>query len=347
MWSITGHNQALATLERSLAEDRLAHAYLITGPARIGKARLAIELAKAMNCLGDARPCGACVSCRRIEAGLHPDVELIGLGGLCDESDHDHSRDGSKDIKICQIRRLERMVALKPFEGRRRAIIINPADALNVYAADALLKTLEEPPDEVTIVLVAVDSASLPETVISRARQISLSPVSVDRVRQTLVERSVEPQRAELLARLSEGRIGWALAHAADDSLLEQRDERLERIESLLDERAADRMRSAADLAALFARDREDVYAHLDLWKAYCRDLLLVSEGCDDLVANSDRLPRLRSLARLLTAAGIVKALTSLRACRRQLEDNANARLALEVLLLRLPRPAQYEEAGP
>src|SRR2546423_15614612 len=113
MWSITGHDQALATLDRSLAEGRLAHAYLITGSPRIGKARLALELAKAMNCLDAVPPCGACPSCRRIETGLHPDVELVGLAGLCDESDHDHSRDGSKDIKICQIRRLDRMIAPK------------------------------------------------------------------------------------------------------------------------------------------------------------------------------------------------------------------------------------------
>ena len=99
-------------------------------------------------------------------------------------------------------------------------------------------------------------------------------------------------------------------------------------------------------LAAVFSRDREELYGQLELWKSYLRDLLMMSEGCDDLVANSDRLVQMRSLARLLRSAGIVSAITALRECRQQLEDNANARLALEVLLLRLPRTALYEEAG-
>src|SRR4051794_40488536 len=100
MWSLAGHQEVIEILDRSLREGRLAHAYLITGAAQVGKTRLALELAKAINCLSPSPPCNECASCRRIEAGLHADVELVGVGGFCDESDHDHSRDSSKDIKI-------------------------------------------------------------------------------------------------------------------------------------------------------------------------------------------------------------------------------------------------------
>jgi DNA polymerase III subunit delta' len=344
MWSIAGNEAVVAGLERALAENRLAHAYLINGPAHTGKHRLAIDLAKALNCQGSDPPCSVCTSCRRIEAGLHPDVEIVDIGGLCDESDHDHARDGSKDIKICQIRRVERIVALKPFEGRNRVIIIERADSLNAYAADALLKTLEEPPEQVVIVLLSVEPASLPETIVSRARRIVLTSLPTGRIREELIGRGIEPERATLLSRLSDGRIGWAIAHAGDQTLLDERDEQLAQLDALLRERLAVRMRLAAELAALFGRSRDDVYARLELWTGYFRDLLLVSEGCEDLVAGTDRLAGMRKVVGGLAPAAIVKALAAFRDCRRQLENNANARLALEVLLMRLPRPAVLEE---
>lgn len=347
MWSVIGHERAVATLARSLAEDRLAHAYLFTGPAQIGKRTLARELAMALNCVGDAAPCGVCRPCRLIQAGKHPDVEELSLGGLCDQSDHDHRRDGSKDIKICQVRRMERVVSLRPFEGRSRVMIIDPANALNSFAADALLKTLEEPPPDVQIVLIAADVEILPETVVSRARRVALGPVAPAVIRQELIRRGVESERAELLARLSGGRIGWAFDHGSDAALLDERGERLDRIESLAHAGRAERMAFAAELAGHFTSARDDLFAYLDLWQSWWRDLLLVGEGCDHLVANSDRLATLRAIARAIPAAHAVQALRALRLCRTQLEDNANARLALEVFVLRLVGPVKREEVGP
>lgn len=346
MWSIIGHERAVAVLERSLTEGRLAHAYLITGPADVGKRRLALDLAKAVNCTGSPAPCSGCRACRRIEAGRHSDVEVIGVGGLCDQADHDHARDGSKDIKICQIRRIERVIALRPFEGRTRVIVIDPASALNAFAADALLKTLEEPPAQVLLLLLAADAAELPETVVSRARRIALGPVPLARIREELARQRVEPAHADLLARLSGGRIGWALRHGSDGNLLREREQRLQQLEALLGSSAAERMKLAGQLAARFTAAREEVFAQLDLWLGWGRDLLLVAEGCNDLVANCDRLSSLRAVARLMSPGEIVQALNALRACRRQLGDNANVRLALEVLVLRLPGPVKREEAG-
>lgn len=346
MWSVIGHDDAVRTLDRSLAEGRVAHAYLFLGPAHVGKARLALDLAKALNCSGSQPPCGECRACRRIEAGHHPDVELVGVGGLCDETEHDHRRDSSKDIKICQVRRVERVIALRPFEGRMRVVIIDPAGALNAYAADALLKTLEEPPDQVTLMLLATDETALPETIVSRARRVTLGPLPAGLVREQLIQRGVDDERAELIARLAEGRMGWALSHATDEALLEERDRRLARLESLIFLRRAERMEAAATLAPLFAASRDDLYAYLDLWQRWLRDLLLLSEGCEELVASRDRLATLRRVADAVPVSAVVRALEAIHTCRQQLEDNANARLALEMLLLRLPRPVVPEEAG-
>jgi len=330
-----------------LDEDRLAHGYLLTGPEHVGKGRLARDLAKAIECLGGRPPCGACRACRLIEEGRHPDVELVSVGGLCDQADHDHGRDSSKDIKICQVRRVERMIVLSPFEGRARVIIIDPADALNAYAADALLKTLEEPPEHVQFILVARDAESLPETVVSRTRRVALGPVPGEEIRDELLRRGVSAERAALLAQLSEGRIGWALDLATDSSLLERREQSLDEIERLACAGRAARMRLAAETAARYGSNRDDLFAELDVWENWWRDLLLASEGCHDLVANRDRIERLEAFARSVSRSGVVGALAALTACRQQITDNVNSRLALEVCVLRLPGPLKIEEVEP
>jgi len=347
VWTVVGHNDAVETLRRSLRAGRVAHAYLFTGPAHVGKARLALDLAKALNCTGAEPPCSDCRACRRTEAQQHPDVEWVSLGGLCDEPEHDHARDGSKEIKICQIRRIQRILALRPFEGRARVVILDSAEALNVFACDALLKTLEEPPDGVVLMLLAGDAAALPETIVSRARRVALAPLGITEIREQLRLRDVEPERADLLARLSEGRIGWALAHADDAELLVKRAERLDRLESLIDMSRAERMAAAAGLASGFASARDGVYAYLDLWQSWWRDFLLLIEGCDELIVNRDRLPQLGRYVAAVSAPSALRAIGALRDCRRHLQENANARLALEVLVLRLPQPATGEEVGP
>jgi DNA polymerase III subunit delta' len=346
MWLTAGHESAREALARSLSEGRTSHAYLFTGPSSIGKRRLALDFAKALNCNGDAIPCGECRSCKRIEAWQHPDVVLVSVGGVCDESDHDHQRDGSKDIKICQVRNLQRAIALQPFEGRMRVVVIDPAERLNTFAADAMLKTMEEPPAQVTILLLSDQASSLSETVVSRARTVSMQPVPIATISATLSDRGVEAQQADLIARLSAGRIGWALTYSADPSQIEERSRRLDRIEDLLGAGRTARMAFAAELAVEFASDREGTYGWLDLWRGWLRDLLLVAEGCDDLVTNSDRVATFRQRADRFTVAGLVLAIDALRECRQHLDDNVNARLALEAFALRLPSQAVREEAG-
>jgi DNA polymerase III subunit delta' len=346
MWLTAGHDSARDALARSLFEGRTSHAYLFAGPANVGKQRLALDFAKALNCDSDSIPCGACRSCRRIEDWQHPDVMLVSVGGVCDEADHDHKRDGSKDIKICQVRTLQRAIALRPFEGRMRVIIIDPAERLNVHAADALLKTIEEPPAQVTILLLSDQSSSLPETIVSRARCVTMAPVPFSTISTMLLGMNVDPQRADLIARLSAGRIGWAITYSADASQTDERTRRLERIEELSGSGRAARMAFAAELASGFASDRAGTYAWLELWRGWLRDLLLIAEGCDDLVTNTDRVASVRHWAGRFTAVGIVEALDALRECRQHLDENVNARLALEAFALRLPSQVIHEEAG-
>lgn len=336
-WSIIGHERAVATLERSLNEETLAHAYLFEGPPQTGRRRLALQLAAAVNCTGAKRPCGECRACRLIGAGTHPDVEVLGIGGLCDEAEHDHTRDGSKEIRICQVRRIERVLALRPFEGQVRVVVVDPAGSLNAYAADAFLKTLEEPPEHVLLILIVDNEEAVSETVRSRCRRLLLTALPAALVEAELIRRGQDGERAQLLAHLSDGRIGWAIEAASDPSLLAERSRRLDRFAALANAGRSERMAFAAELAGRFTRDRQDVYAYLEAWKRWWRDLLLAGEGCNGLVENQDRLPDFQALVVGDVSIGAVRAVRALKECRGQLEANANARLALDVLVLRLP----------
>lgn len=338
---ILGHENVVAPLLRSVREGRGAHAYLITGPPRVGKRTLARVLAAAFCCAAPDAPCGACAVCRRVAGGKHPDVETLAPGGVCDEAEHDHSRDSSRDVRICQVRRAERLLNLTPFEGRVRVVIVAPADALNAQSADAFLKTLEEPPAQAVIVLVAAEPQALPETVRSRCRRAALHTLPVAVVARLLrEERGAAPEQAELLARLSGGHIGWALAALDDPGFLETRREHLDRIADLATRGRVERFAYAEELAARFTRNRDDVYAILSLWVDWWRDMLLTGAGTDQGIVNGDRRPQLATAVGRYEPAAVARFLRALRECRHDLEDNVNPRLALEHLVLAVPARA-------
>lgn len=344
-WGLFGQRREVEALARSVAEGRHAHAYLFAGPPQSGKGTLARRLAQALNCEapveidGAVTPCGGCRACRHIEAGKHPDVEVVAAGGMCGEPDHDHRKDNSRDIKICQVRALGSRLSLSPFEGRFRVVIVDPAEALNVYAADAFLKTLEEPPDSVVIILLSAKEELLLETVRSRLRRVELRPLPVDDLEQVLVARGAEPAEAAAVARLSRGCAGWALNAVADREMLEARAKQLDEIAALGVAGRYERFAYAAGLAGRWMRDRAGVAAALAAWTGWWRDVLLAAAGSERSILNVDRMEQIRNAAagvRVGDAAAFVQAL---RDARGQLEENANARLALEVLMLRFPEP--------
>jgi DNA polymerase-3 subunit delta' len=343
-------------LSRALKEDRLSHAYLFVGPPQVGKATTAIEFAQALNCRGEDPPCHRCRECHMIGEGKHPDVEVVSPGGLCDEPDHrDHAAEGSKDIRICQVRRLERLLSRTPFQGRFRVVIVDPADALNEEAANAFLKTLEEPPASAVIILVTSCEEALPPTVRSRCRRVPFAPMPVARLAEALESGwSVPADEARLLARLSGGRLGWALAALEDESVLETRRQALNEIWRLAAAGRDERFAYAGRLAAQFPRDRQAVLAALDLWRDWWRDVLLVRagllEGREDALpplTNVDALDKLTLEGTKYNMADLIRFLVAIGETRRYLQENVNPYLALEVLMLELPAPVSGKEAEP
>ena len=335
MIETAGHPRVVNALRRGLEEDRLSHAYLFSGPPHVGKMTLAMDLARMVNCVADAPPCGGCRQCERIRQGLHADVRIVGPGYGGDEAARSKS-----SIGIGEVRALEREANLKPFEGGTRVFIVEDAERLTPEAANALLKTLEEPPDQVLLVLLASEPSILPPTVLSRCRQIELRPMPVEQVAQELRSRNgADSLRIEEIARLSGGRLGWALRAVQEPDMIDGRTNRIHEIRDVLAGTLERRFKYAAALASQFASDQGSTVEELDLWRSWLRDAFLLKEGREDLVLNLSMTDALRSVASTLSAAQIADAVHSVEETLDLLRSNVNARLALERLMLRLPSP--------
>jgi DNA polymerase-3 subunit delta' len=234
------------------------------------------------------------------------------------------------------VRALRESAALRPFQARAKVFIVAGAEMLTLPAADALLKTLEEPQAAVTIVLAATEADALPATVLSRCRLLSLQPVGQSAVAEALIERGTDAEEAERLARLARGSVGWALAAARTPKLAVEREELLERLSAVLELDLEARLLLAEDLAAN-RKDRSVVRRSLELLLLLARDLLLLSQGLSPRLVDGAARERLARQAARLSLSQIDAYLASIRTAMERIDRNVDPRLSLEALLTGAP----------
>ena len=338
MFTTIAHAPALTALQRAIESGRPAHAYLFTGPEGVGKATAALEFAAALNCESEDKPCGSCRPCRDTLANRHPDVEFVAPGGICDESDHrDHA--DSRDLRICQVRRLERVLSLAPYAGGRRVAIIDAADTLHAEAANAFLKTLEEPPAETVIILLVEREERLPETVLSRCQRVAFRRLDNTTVIEALKARGAEPAVAQAIAAVAEGRAGWAFRVLADPGMLDERSATLDDAVRVAHAGRVDRFAWAKGAESRAQDVRECYIRTLGIWETWWRDVLLAGSGASDGFLNDDRVATLMNEGKLYKTDEVVRFLRSLLQTREHLQANVDPQLALENLTLDLPQP--------
>lgn len=339
-WGIVGHEWAVQFLRQSLASGRASHAYLISGPAQVGKALLALRLAQVLNCeRGGADPCLECRSCRRIERGNHPDVRISGMAA---QTIGMKAEDAAKqrDLKIDTVREWLSDVNLKPYEGNRRVFILHDAERLNEAAANAMLKTLEEPPPYATLLLVANTSGDLLSTIVSRCQPLKLRPVPREQIAQALVERrQLAQEDADLLAAWSGGRFGWAAQMVDSPDELAARQEQLGQLVALASQPRAEGFRWAEECAKAYrGGEQASVIDALRLWQSWWRDVMLTAGGTPEAVTHIDQREALEALARSYRIADVSAFIARLDMAAQQLRENVNPQLVMENALLHLPQ---------
>ncbi len=320
---VVGHERPIRHLERQRAEGRIVHAYLFTGPPQVGRRTLAWAWGMALLCPDPDPPCGLCRSCRRMQAGHHPDALPVAPEG--------------SSLKIDQVRDAQRFLARTPVEGPYRIVLFDRAEEMTIEAANALLKTLEEPPSYAVLMLIAPAPEALPPTVVSRCQVLPLDPLPIPQVRRALQERwGLPPDAADRLARLSGGRIGWAVEAAQDPEVLAGYADRIERIHMLL---AQGRTGRFAFAEALAGEEEEHRSAFLETAMAWWRDVLILASGAALPLTHEEDRSTLQEVAERVGLEGARAALEATRRAWIALQRNANPRLALEAMFLDWPTP--------
>ncbi len=319
--TVLGHEKSIRWLKQAILQKRVVHSYLFWGNEGIGKKYVALQFAKVLNCLdkgwekGDA--CDSCVSCKKIDQSLHPDVLVLEPEG--------------QTLKVDQVREMQKDLAYRPYEGRYRVIILSAADRMAPQMSNTLLKTLEEPPLHTILILIANHPRGMLPTILSRCHSIPFSPLPTSLVVRWLVEKKkINENEASLLALLSEGSPGKALEikeeieQIAREDLLKQwvgvKSFTLGEIERFIDS---------------LPSQRQGLLLILEISKSLLRDLIMtkISKDFSEWI-HPDLSGVYKAIVSQWDFTSLFHRLETLQETTRAIQKNANTRLALETMML-------------
>jgi DNA polymerase-3 subunit delta' len=318
-----GNEMIVQTLRQALEHDRVPHSLLFSGSEGVGKRTLALMVAKTLNCEQMVHGfCNECSSCKKIEAGAHPDVLMVQV------------LEDKQFLQIDQLRSAREDVFYQPFEGRCRVIIIDDADRMREDGANSILKMLEEPPPSTKIILLTARFQSLLPTIRSRCQTFHFLPIPLIQIRSFLSEHSgVPPDDLELCARLAQGSLGRALSL----DLVEFRHLRSEAIEMIQAAVTAHSAELIMNFADVIGKDKQSFDERLNIFYLVFQDVFyLLHQAPDEIITNTDLLPTLRALAAVIPRVWIHEVFAQLDEITYGLRININRPIALEHFAFRL-----------
>lgn len=316
---IYGQDRQIAVLQNAIRRQRVPHAYLFHGIQGIGKRTTAQGLAQALNCRdNNADFCGRCPPCLKGSRGTHPDIVVVEPEGIF--------------IKIDQIRELQNQIQFRPCEGRKKVFIIKDVDRMNDASANALLKTLEEPRPSNVLILITSRIHALPQTIISRCQKVRFNPLRSEVIASFLTDAvGMDGASAQVVAASAGGSIGRALA-IRKESLRDFKEE----VTGILSAAGRDSL-DMIFLAESFGKDREATVQRLDIFREWCRDILIYRELHDvERLMHRDIAEVTERCAEQMTGTDILDNIQIIRKAQRGVEQNVNRQLMLESMAFRL-----------
>jgi DNA polymerase III subunit delta' len=336
-WNLIGHDWAVDMLKKHVIHRTTRHAYLFAGPPGIGRRTLALRFAQALNCPTPREPgvpCGECRTCKQLDAMQHMDLTIVEPTIIDPKGSKELIPHPNGEIRIPQIRDFQKIFNLKPYQSDFRVGLFLRFHQANPNAANALLKTLEEAPSFAVLILTADNPEQLLPTIVSRCEVLRLRPLTIEQVRQALEEKGFEANQSKWIAHISGGRFGYARRLIGSESLLLEREERLDDLQTLI---SASRVEKFA-YADRLSKDKESMRQALLIWLSYWRDVMLRVAKAETPLVNVDRNLEIENIAGRMDLSAARLMVRGLESTLEAMEGNVNPRLLAEVLLLDLPK---------